>query len=279
MGSSPVSFPSSSCGGRILLATSASSFALWPDCASHCTRKCSKPSAVSCGAKRSRRSRGSSERWTGIGSATSRRTPTFTCMSTSLRPTTPTSVRRLRSRRRRGRGPGDGHGNLCSTSPTAWLGLWMRRKAKDQKLYVADTLDSPFGDTHLDLGSMYEPIVRSRRESNRVKRERRHAAARLQSHRARQGAHSASKSGFEGLTEEGETLSAWLKARDVTDLDVVGIATDHCVKATALDGARAGFTVQVLLDYTADVADDTTRTALDELRRAGVALSGEPVVA
>ncbi|MGV9308201.1 isochorismatase family protein [Nonomuraea sp. NPDC003727] len=93
------------------------------------------------------------------------------------------------------------------------------------------------------------------------------------------GAHSASKSGFEGSTQDGTTLSAWLKARDITDLDVVGIATDHCVKATALDGARAGFTVRVLLDYTAGVAADTTRTALDELRRAGVALSGEPVVA
>ncbi|MEV5409494.1 type ISP restriction/modification enzyme [Thermopolyspora sp. NPDC052614] len=42
---------------------------------------------------------------------------------------------------------------------------------KDQKLYVADTLDSPFENTQLDLGSMYEPIVRSRREANRVKRE------------------------------------------------------------------------------------------------------------
>ncbi|MEE1743583.1 isochorismatase family protein [Streptomyces sp. NPDC006641] len=93
------------------------------------------------------------------------------------------------------------------------------------------------------------------------------------------GAHSASKSGFEGITQDGTTLSAWLKARDVTDLDVVGIATDHCVKATALDGVRAGFTVRVLLEYTAGVAADTTRTAVDELRRAGVALSGEPVVA
>ncbi|MFH8411311.1 isochorismatase family protein [Streptomyces sp. NPDC018019] len=92
------------------------------------------------------------------------------------------------------------------------------------------------------------------------------------------GAHSASKSGFEGSTRDGTTLSAWLKARDIADLDVVGIATDHCVKATALDGVRAGFTVRVLLDYTAGVAADTTRTALDELRRAGVALSGEPVV-
>jgi len=93
------------------------------------------------------------------------------------------------------------------------------------------------------------------------------------------GAHSASKSGFEGFAQDGTTLSAWLKARDITDLDIVGIATDHCVKATALDAVRAGFTARVLLDYTAGVAADTTRTALDELRQAGVALSGEPVVA
>ncbi|MEV4252200.1 isochorismatase family protein [Spirillospora sp. NPDC049652] len=92
------------------------------------------------------------------------------------------------------------------------------------------------------------------------------------------GAHSASKSGFEGFASDGTPLSDWLKARQVTALDVVGIATDHCVKATALDGVRAGFAVRVLLDYTAGVAADTTRTAIDELRQAGVETSGEPVV-
>ncbi|WP_033223093.1 isochorismatase family protein [Kitasatospora phosalacinea] len=92
------------------------------------------------------------------------------------------------------------------------------------------------------------------------------------------GAHSASKSGFEGSTEEGTLLADWLRARDVSAVDVVGIATDHCVKATALDGARAGFTVRVLLDYTAGVAADSTRTALDEMRHAGVHLTGRPVV-
>lgn len=55
------------------------------------------------------------------------------------------------------------------------------------------------------------------------------------------GAHSASKSGFEGFTQDGAALSTWLKDRDITELDVVGIATDHCVKATALDGVHAGF--------------------------------------
>ena len=92
------------------------------------------------------------------------------------------------------------------------------------------------------------------------------------------GAYSASKSGFEGSAQDGTSLADWLRARDVSDLDVVGIATDHCVKATALDGVRAGFAVRVLLDYTAGVATDTTSTAISELRQAGVALSGEPVV-
>ncbi len=81
-----------------------------------------------------------------------------------------------------------------------------------------------------------------------------------------------------GAAEDGTSLSDWLRARDVTELDVVGIATDHCVRATALDGVREGFDVRVLLDYTAGVAADTTGTAMNELRRAGVVLSGEPVV-
>ena len=51
--------------------------------------------------------------------------------------------------------------------------------------------------------------------------------------------------------------SAWppgCAMRDVTEVDVVGIATDHCVRATALDAAREGFATTVLLDLTAGVA-------------------------
>ncbi|MER5756734.1 isochorismatase family protein [Streptomyces sp. NPDC002088] len=92
------------------------------------------------------------------------------------------------------------------------------------------------------------------------------------------GAHSASKSGFEGSAQDGTSLADWLHGRSVSDVDVVGIATDHCVKATALDGAKAGFSVRVLLDYTAGVAAHTTDQAIEELRQAGVALTGEPVV-
>ncbi|MFK4222982.1 nicotinamidase [Streptomyces sp. NPDC019890] len=92
------------------------------------------------------------------------------------------------------------------------------------------------------------------------------------------GAYAAAYSGFEGTDENGTTLAQWLRARQVTEVDVVGIATDHCVRATALDAAREGFRTQVLLDLTAGVAEATTERALEELRGAGVELTGKPVV-
>jgi nicotinamidase/pyrazinamidase len=61
-------------------------------------------------------------------------------------------------------------------------------------------------------------------------------------------------------------------------VDVVGIATDHCVRATALDAAGNGFAVRVLLDLTAGVAPATTEAALAELAAAGVELTGTPVL-
>ncbi|GAA2273726.1 nicotinamidase [Streptomyces hawaiiensis] len=92
------------------------------------------------------------------------------------------------------------------------------------------------------------------------------------------GAYSAAYSGFEGADENGTPLADWLRSRDVTEVDVVGIATDHCVKATALDAVREGFRTQVLLDLTAGVAEQTTDRAVEEMRKAGVELSGKPVV-
>ena len=92
------------------------------------------------------------------------------------------------------------------------------------------------------------------------------------------GAYTAAYSGFEGVDENGTGLAQWLRDRSVTAVDVVGIATDHCVRATALDAAREGFATHVLLDLTAGVAEGTTARALEELRTAGVELSGKPVV-
>ncbi|MDJ1133231.1 isochorismatase family protein [Streptomyces iconiensis] len=92
------------------------------------------------------------------------------------------------------------------------------------------------------------------------------------------GAYTAAYSGFEGADENGVALADWLRARDVAEVDIVGIATDHCVRETALDSAREGFRTQVLLDLTAGVAENTVLRALDELREAGVETTGKPIV-
>ena len=93
------------------------------------------------------------------------------------------------------------------------------------------------------------------------------------------GAHAAAYSAFEGTDEAGTPLADWLRGRGVDALDVVGIATDYCVRATALDAAREGFATQVLLGMTAGVSPVTTQEALGALRDAGVALAGSPPAA
>jgi nicotinamidase/pyrazinamidase len=93
------------------------------------------------------------------------------------------------------------------------------------------------------------------------------------------GAYTAAYSGFEGVDENGTPLADWLRERSVTEVDIVGIATDHCVRATALDAVREGFSTHVLLGLTAGVAQETTERAMDELREAGVKLSGSPILA
>ncbi|SDN01019.1 isochorismatase family protein [Allokutzneria albata] len=92
------------------------------------------------------------------------------------------------------------------------------------------------------------------------------------------GAYSAAYSGFEGADATGRTLADWLRARNVDAVDVVGIATDHCVRATALDAAQEGFAVTVLLGLTAGVSQSTVDTALTALGEAGVRTDGTPVV-
>ncbi|WP_084960655.1 nicotinamidase [Thermoactinospora rubra] len=92
------------------------------------------------------------------------------------------------------------------------------------------------------------------------------------------GAHEAAYSGFEGASGDGESLADWLRARKVSTVDVVGIATDHCVRATALDAVKNGFATRVLLDLTAGVAKETTEHAMAQLDAAGATLRGAPVV-
>jgi nicotinamidase/pyrazinamidase len=90
------------------------------------------------------------------------------------------------------------------------------------------------------------------------------------------GEHSAAYSGFQGATDTDGVrvgLGEWLARRSIGAVDVVGIATDHCVRATALDAVAAGLDTRVLVDLTAGVAPLSTDAALAELRSAGVTLT------
>jgi nicotinamidase/pyrazinamidase len=90
------------------------------------------------------------------------------------------------------------------------------------------------------------------------------------------GAYAAAYSGFEGATADGTGLAQWLADHDVDTVDVVGIATDYCVRATALDAAAAGLRTSVLLDLTAGVAPDSTAATVAALQAAGIHTSGVP---
>ncbi len=102
----------------------------------------------------------------------------------------------------------------------------------------------------------------------------------------RKGQYAAAYSGFEGVsttvtTEGGELdtgLADWLRGKGVDDVHVVGLATDHCVRATALDAARAGFRTTVLLGLTAGISAPTVQAALAEMSEHGVVLVGDPVL-
>lgn len=89
----------------------------------------------------------------------------------------------------------------------------------------------------------------------------------------RKGHYTAAYSGFEGTAVKEEILLApWLKARDVTEVDIVGIATDHCVRATALDALKEGFSVRVVTSMCAAVDIHAGDQALEEMHEAGAIL-------
>ena len=79
------------------------------------------------------------------------------------------------------------------------------------------------------------------------------------------GQFSASYTGFDGVAGDGAPLEDWLRSRRLEALDIVGIATDYCVRATVLDAARLGFTTRVLADLCVGVAPRSTEAALAEM--------------
>lgn len=99
------------------------------------------------------------------------------------------------------------------------------------------------------------------------------------------GQNDAAYSGFEGVTAEGHHdlfesqtnaigLEAYLKMREIGHVDVVGLATDYCVKATAMDAAKLGFDTSVLTTMCAGVARETTVQAIQDMLDAGIHVDG-----
>ncbi|MFD3800896.1 isochorismatase family protein [Kocuria palustris] len=105
----------------------------------------------------------------------------------------------------------------------------------------------------------------------------------------RKGEYEAAYSGFEGVlapetstplgaveeddeaeVEEPIGLDDWLRDREIEAVDIVGLAADHCVRATALDAADAGYETRVLLSLSAAVSPDSLEDVIDELDDAGV---------
>jgi nicotinamidase-related amidase len=89
-------------------------------------------------------------------------------------------------------------------------------------------------------------------------------------HHVRKGMGVPAYSAFEGLTDDGLRLTELLHELGVTDVDLVGIATDFCVRATALDARTDGFGARLLGGMHAGVASESSESALAEMAAAGV---------
>lgn len=88
----------------------------------------------------------------------------------------------------------------------------------------------------------------------------------------RKGAYAAAYSGFEGVDEDGRTLATILQDAHITDVDVVGIAESHCVRATTLDALDLGLRARVLTDLTVPVTAELGAAARTEMAQAGAEL-------
>src|SRR5579864_1488519 len=86
------------------------------------------------------------------------------------------------------------------------------------------------------------------------------------------GRHAAAYSAFEGVDQRGHVLLDVLKEQRIDHIDVCGIATDYCVRASALDARKNEFQVRVLVNLCAAVTEATGLQALEELKAAGCQL-------
>ena len=88
----------------------------------------------------------------------------------------------------------------------------------------------------------------------------------------KKGAYVAAYSGFEGVDGDSRSLRIILAAAGITELDVVGLAESHCVRATAIDARTLGLRTRVLIDLTAPVSPAQGAAARAEMAAVGVDL-------
>jgi nicotinamidase/pyrazinamidase len=81
---------------------------------------------------------------------------------------------------------------------------------------------------------------------------------------------------FDNEHKRATGLGDYLKERGVTDVFIAGLATDYCVKFTALDAVMLGFKTSVVADACrgVEVNEGDTRRAIEEMRAAGVNITG-----
>jgi nicotinamidase/pyrazinamidase len=81
---------------------------------------------------------------------------------------------------------------------------------------------------------------------------------------------------FDNGHRQATGLAAWLHARGVTELYVLGLATDYCVKFTALDARAEGFAVWLIEDgcRAVDLTPGDGARAIEAMRAAGVTIIG-----
>ena len=75
---------------------------------------------------------------------------------------------------------------------------------------------------------------------------------------------------FEGITKAGQSFSELLATHSIDEVDVVGIATDHCVLASATDAKKHGLKVRVISSLTAGVSSESTEAAIDRMIDEGI---------
>jgi nicotinamidase/pyrazinamidase len=84
-----------------------------------------------------------------------------------------------------------------------------------------------------------------------------------------------SYSGFQDDGGAKTEMNQLLKKNGIQELIIYGLATDYCVKATALDAAKAGYKVTVIEGLSRGVAPDTTAKALDEMKQKGIMITSQ----